>query len=329
MEIVLNQNEYYTGLVNFILFMRLYATNTSRRQKTITDVFCTETLEYGDKKAFPFAELPKVEDYSLTSSLLTDKPIRYSQEFIGNPIKKKISLSRIEPFARMAMLNSAGMATFFAYILGLMESAKEDYLYNEILKDLLTWTPTNTTNKEMIQTINLINDAAQTAPTEINAAKLLNQKAIALQWQKILDDFSIFTDVFLDINNATDNTNFKSAVRPEDLIFIGNAKYLNEEVVNIMAELLKSELISKDFRKPQTIKIPQRTMDANNQNNCIGFVVHKYWYQWFYHFVFMGGFFDPDTVRDKRVLHFWYSKGRLSNLPAVKLNANYPAHTTK
>lgn len=329
MDIVLNANEYYTGLVNFILFMRLYATNTSRKQKSITDVFCTETLEYGDQKAFPFAELPAVEDYSLTSSLLTDKPIKYSQEFIGDPIKKKISLSRIEPFARMAMMNSSGMATFFAYILGLMESAKENYLYTEILKDLLSWTPTVSAGKEMIQYIELIDSSKETTPTEINAAELINQKRIALQWQKILDDFSIFTDVFLDIDNVTNGTNFKSAVRPEDLIFIGNGKYLNEEVVNIMAELLKSELISKDFRRPQTIKIPQRTMDANGQNMCIGFVVHKYWYQWFYHFLFMGGFFDPDTVRDKRVLHFWYSKGRLSNLPAVKLTAQYPTPAGK
>lgn len=325
MEVILNENEYFTGLVNFILFMRLYATNTSKREKTIVDVFASDTLEYGDQKVFPFAELPKVEDYSLTSSLLTDKPIKYSEEFIGDPIKKKISLSRVEPFLKMAMMNSGGMSTFVSYILGLMESAKTDYLYNEIMKDLLTWTPTNSTGKEMAQTINLIDVADATTPENQNAAELQNQKRIEKAWQKVYDDFSLFTDVFIDIDNGTGGsaTNFKTAVDKKDLIFIGNAKFMNEKIVDLMATMLKSNLISENFKQPVCIKVPQRTFDANSQPNVIGFVAHKHWYQWFYHFTFMGSFFDIDTVRIKNVLHFWYSKGRLKNLPAMKLTAVY------
>lgn len=325
MDIVLNSNEYFTGLVNFILFMRLYATNTSKRQKSIIDVFASETLEYGDRKAFPFAELPKVEDYSLTSSLLTDKPIKYTEEFIGSPIKKKISLSRVEPYLKMAMMNSSGMVAFVGYILGLMESAKENYLYNEIMTDILSWTPTNSTGKEMIQTVDLIDTSDISSPTDLKAAKELNQQEIELKWQKAFDDFSIFTDIFLDINNGTGTTatNFQSAVKPEDLIFIGNAKFLNERVVNLMATMFNSKYIADEFRHPYCLKVPQRTFDGNNKSNVIGFVCHKYWYQWFYHFTFMGNFFDPDTVRIKNVLHFWYSKGRLKNLPATQLSANY------
>lgn len=321
MQIVLNTNEYYSGLVNFILFMRLYATNTSKKEKTIVDVFATETLEYGDRKVFPFAELPKVEDYSLTSSLLTDKPIKYSEEFIGSPIKKKISLSRIEPFLKMAVMDSSGMQTFVSYILGLMETAKEDYLYTQIMSDLLTWTPTNSTGKRMDKTVTFLDEsAAGLSATEILNIRRLNQENLELSWQKTLDDMSVFTDLFIDIDNGSgaSATNFKTAVRPEDLIFIGNAKYLNERVVSLMATLLKSEEIDKNFRMPYMLKIPQDTFDKNNASDVAGFIVHKYWYQWFYHFVFMGSFFDPDTVRIKNVLHFWYSKGRLKNLPASR-----------
>lgn len=325
MEVVLNENEYFTGLVNFILFMRLYATNTSKREKTIVDVFASDTLEFGDQKVFPFAELPKVEDYSLTSSLLTDKPIKYTEEFIGNPIKKKISLSRVEPFLKMAMMNSGGMSTFVSYILGLMESAKTDYLYNEIMKDLLTWTPAVSTKKEMAQTIQLMNPSPDTPLTaeQLNAVELQNQKRIEKAWQKVYDDFSLFTDVFIDVDNATNSTNFKTAVDKKDLIFIGNAKFMNEKIVDLMATMLKSNLISENFKQPVCIKVPQRTFDSNSQQNVIGFVAHKHWYQWFYHFTFMGSFFDIDTVRIKNVLHFWYSKGRLKNLPAMKLTASY------
>lgn len=327
MEVVLNENEYFTGLVNFILFMRLYATNTSKREKTIVDVFASDTLEFGDQKVFPFAELPKVEDYSLTSSLLTDKPIKYTEEFIGDPIKKKISLSRVEPFLKMAMMNSGGMSTFVSYILGLMESAKTDYLYNEIMRDLLTWTPSVSTGKEMAQTIELMNPAPSSALTaeQLNAVELQNQKRIEKAWQKVYDDFSLFTDVFIDVDNGSGGsaTNFKTAVDKKDLIFIGNAKFMNEKIVDLMATMLKSNLISENFKQPVCIKVPQRTFDSNSQQNVIGFVAHKHWYQWFYHFTFMGSFFDIDTVRIKNVLHFWYSKGRLKNLPAMKLTASY------
>ena len=323
-SIVLNANDYFTGLTNFILFMRLYATNTSKKEKSLTDVFCTETLEYGDQKVFTFAELPSVEDYSLTSSLLTDKPIKYAQEVIGNPIKKKISLSRVEPFLKMAMMNSGGMATFVAYILGLMESAKEDYLYNEIMKDLLKWSPSQTTGKEMNQTVPLLTEAGVTDAEALNATQLQNQKRIEKQWQKIFDDFSLYTDVFIDINNGGSSaTNFKTAMDLKDLIFIGNAKFLNDEIMDLMAVLLNSDKIDKNFRRPYCIKIPQRTFDSNSASNVIGFVAHKHWYQWFYHFIYQGAFFDIDTVRIKNVLHFWYSKGHLKNLPVAKLTASY------
>lgn len=319
--ITLNSNEYFSGLQNFIVFMRMYATNTSKRQKKIVDVFCTETLEFGDQKVFPFAELPAVEDYSLTSSLLTDKPIKYSEEFIGDPIKKKISLSTIDAFLKMAMLNSNGMKAFMSYIVGTMESAKEDYLYGQIMSDLLKWAPTVTSGKEMKQTVTLLDTSKITDPVELNAAELQNQKRIELAWQKTFDDFSIFTDVFLDIDNTTNTTNFKSALRLEDLIFIGNAKFLNERVVNLMGTLLNSNKLDDNFRHPYCLKVPQRTFDANTQSNCIGFVCHRHWYQWFYHMTFMGSFYDVDTLRLKRVLHFWYSKGTLKNLPVMRLDA--------
>lgn len=326
--ITLNSNEYFSGLENFIVFMRMYATNTSKREQRLVDVFCTDTLSFGDQKVFPFAELPKVGDYSTTSSLLSDASIKYNEEFIGDPIKKKIPLTTIEAYLKMAMINATGMGNFMGYVYGLMDSAKYDYLFWEIMKDLISWTPTNSAGKKMVQTIELYDTSKATTAVEENAQELLNQKKIEQLWQKSFDDFSLFTDLFIDINNktgTTDETNFKTALNLEDLIFIGNAKYLNERVVNLMATMLRSGEIDKNFRHPDTLKVPQLVFDNNNASNCIGFVAHKYWYQWFYHFTFMGSFFDPDTVRLKRILHFWYSKGRLKNLPAMRLNSTFKA----
>lgn len=322
--VTLNANAYYTGLVNFILFMRLYATNTSNRPKNLVDELCTETLEYGDRKAYPFAELPDVEDYSLTSSLLTDKPIKYTEEFIGgDPIQKKISLSTIEPYMKMAMMSSSGVTSFFAYIVGLMDSAKYDYLYNQIMTDLLTWTPSVSTGKKMNQSIGLIQTDNMTSAQEIMAAQQINQMRIEAAIQKTYDDFSLFSDIFIDIDNATDDTNFKTAVDKSDLLFIGNAKYLNDQIINWLSQLLKPDLINSNFKNPTVIKIPQTTFDGNSKSSVMGIICHKHWYQWFYRFNFMGSFLDVDTVRLKRVLHFWYNRGRLKNLPASQISVTY------
>ena len=322
--VTLNQNEYFTGLVNFILFMRLYATNTSNRQKSIVDELCTETLTYGDKKAYPFAELPKVVDYSLTSSLLTDSPIKYTEEFIGDtPIKKKISLSTIRPYMEMAMMSASGVTAFFAYLEGLMQSAKYDYLYNQIMTDLLSWTPTTTTGKEMSKTISMIDTSAMTSAEEIKASKELNMEETEASLQKVYDDLSIFTDVFIDVDNTANSSNFKTAVEKKDLLLIGNAKFMNDKIIYWLSQLLKPELIDKNFSHPVALKVPQRTFDDNSKSDIMFIVCHRHWYQWFYRFTFMGSFYDIDTVRLKQVLHFWYNRGRLKNLPAVKFTASY------
>lgn len=326
--VTLNANEYFTGLVNFILFMRLYATNTSKRQKNIVDELCTETLTFGDRKVYPFAELPAVEDYSLTSSLLTDKPIKYTEEFIGgDPIQKKISLSTIRPYMEMAMMSASGVESFFAYIIGLMDSAKYDYLYEQIMADLLSWTPTVSAGKEMVQTINMIDTAGVTSAEEILASDQINMHRTEKSLQKVYDDFSIFTDVFIDVDNTaatgSATSNFKTAVEKKDLLLIANAKFLNDRIIDWLSQLLKPDLISKNFSHPMLLKIPQRTFDDNEQENLMFIVCHRNWYQWFYRFNFMGAFYDIDTVRLKNVLHFWYNRGRLKNLPAVKFSATY------
>lgn len=332
MDIILNKNEYATGLYNLVLSVRVFALNTSNRPNEIISTFSTDVLEYGDTKAFIFAGMPKVEDYNPTSSLLTDTPVDYAEEFISGVIEKKIPLSYCEPFMRQAMTDGAGLALLIGYLNGLMYSSRDKYLYDDITADLFTWTPTNTSvAKEMKKSISLFDTTGVTNAQELNAMELINQKRIELAWQEAFDDFSIFTDVFLDVDNSqNDNgTSFESALKLSDLVFIGNAKYLNERVVNLMATMLKSEVIDENFKRPQVLKIPQRTCKKNNGDNTVGFVAHKKWLQWYYNFLFMGSFYDIDTLRQKRVLHFWYTKGVLKHLPVMRLDATYAAPSTK
>lgn len=328
--ITLNQNEFYTGLVNTWTVIRTYATNTSNKQRQITDALATEVLEFGDQKAFWFAELPSVEDYNPVSSLLTPKPISYAEEFIDTIVKKKIPLTTVDAFLSQAMLSSEGVSFFLAYVNGLMQSAKDNYMYDVITSDLFNWSPTVSTNKEMEQTIDLIDTSTISLPSEIRAAEEINQARIAKQFQKVYDDFSIFTDVFIDVDNNSSSgiTNFKTALKLSDLVFIGNAKYLNEQIIDMMAVLLKSELINENFKHPPILKIPERTCKQNNSENVIGFVAHKRWYQWYYNFMFTGAFKDIDNLNEKRVMHFWFTRGILKNLPVMRLDASYVSSPT-
>lgn len=329
--ITLNNNEFYTGLANMITVVRTFATNTSNKQRDIVESFATETLYFGDTKAYWFASIPKVEDYNPTSSLLTPKPTTFNEEFISGIIKKKIPLTTVEPFIRQVMLSESDVQFFTAYLNGLMSSAKDKYLYDEIMSDILNWTPTVTSaDKEMKSSIELIDTASAKSVNELLAIETRNQNVITKGWQKIFDDFQIFTDVFIDVDNkkgTEDETHFETALKLSDLVFIGNAKYLNDQVVDQMATLLNSSVIDKNFQSPPVLKIPERTMSKYNADKCVGFVAHKKWYQWYYNFNFTGAFLDIDNLNLKRVMHFWYTKGVLKNLPVLRLDATYKAFT--
>lgn len=317
MGVVLNENEYMTGLVNMITSLRFYPTNTSDKVRQLVDIFATDALEYGDQKGFLFAEHPTVEEYSATSTLLQDHGITYGEEFINNVDKKRIPLSRIEPFAKQAMIDGAGLAAFTFYVVGLMDSAKYGYLGDKIYSTLLSWVPTVSNGKEMQKNVPF---RAETGTnSEIQAARQLNQQDLEAACLKAFDDFQIFTDVFIDIDNTTNNTNFQTAMSLDDLVYIGNAKYLNDKLIQLMVTNLRSDLLNTERKQPQIMSVPQRIFDKNNASEVIGFVASKKWYQWYYNFLFMGTFFDPSTCRVQNFLHFWTSDGILKHMPVMKI----------
>ena len=316
-NVVLTQNEFMTNLCNFILFMKLYATNNNRRERTIVDSFATETITYGDSKYFPFSELPKVTDYQQTSSLLGNYKTAQDKEILSISEKKLVRLTYVKEFVEMAVMSASGTANFIAYMLGQMESSKENFMYGVILADLFGWK--SATSKATLQkTIPTVAMPSGASIGDINNIELYNQKQIGLGIQEVLDSMSVFTDAFIDIDNTANNTNFKTAFELDDLIFIGNAKYLNERVYNLMATLLKSSEIDGNFQMPKTLKIPQISIPAS-ESKFVGYIAHKNWYQWFYKFTFMGSFYDTSNLFNNNFLHFWYGKGFLKNLPVCKL----------
>lgn len=310
MPFTLTDNEFFAGLTNLALFLRLYATNTSKEPLDFVDSFMSDRLAYGNTKIFPFSDLPEVADYSETSSLLAVTKVKTNEETIKITEKKVIKSSYSEYILEMAVTSAEGMNEFIGYILGQMESAKTDHLYNVIISDLYG---RSLAGSKQNKTVNLLNVSGATAAADINAAEIINQKRIALAVQNEVDNISVF-------NTGYNELGYKQALDVSDMRFVIANPYKNEQVVNLFASLLKSEVIENAFSKPEMRYIPEVKVPSG-QEKVIGWLMHKAYYQIFYKFVFMGSFFDASNLVINNFLHFWYGKGFLKNLPAVKFTA--------
>lgn len=307
MAITLTDNEFFTGLTNLALFQKLYATNTSKMADDFVDSFATETLSFGNKKLFHFSDLPEVDDYSGASSLLTVSKADVTQEEITITEKKVIKSSYSALILEGAFTDEKGMNNFIGYIMGQMESAKTDHLYDVIVADLFSKTFTGTNQNKVIQ---LLNPTGVTSATELNNINNINYKRIAVGIQEEIQNMQVYSTGYT-------KSGFKTALDLSDLKMVLNAHYNNDEVVEIYASLLNSEYIDKAFAKPELKIIPKIKID-NADMGVIGFAMHKKAYQWFYKFTFMGSFFDTSNLVVNNFMHFWYGKGWLDELPCVK-----------
>lgn len=317
MAIVLNSNSYYSGLTNLALFIKMYELESISKSDSLINSFLTETLSYGDQKVFRTLPLPEVQNYSKQSSLLSDYTAKITIDnvdynVIENAIKvdkfKLVPSSYTREILRMAVTDADGANTFISHVLHNMDAAKVDYLYDEIINKLFT----NVYNAT--ETIHIFNTESATSVEELDTMEKLNQKYITLGLQKILDNMQVFSTSY----NKYGQYGLKQAVTLDDLRFVICQPYKNEGVINLMAELLRSDLITESMPKPDTITIPELKIPAGN-TNVVGFIMHKKYIQLFYNLVFMGAFFDPNTLRINNFLHFWYGLGQVDQLPAVKV----------
>lgn len=308
--IVLTDNDFFTGLSNLALLMRLYATNTSSVPERFVDSFMTETLGAGNTKIFPWADLPSVDDYSPNSSLLTVTKVNAGEEYLQITEKKVIKSSYNRYILDMAFTDESGMNSFIGYLLGQMESAKVDHLYNVIINDLFTKSYTGNQLKQVDQ----YDLTSATSFTDLNNGKLLNQKNIAKDVELVVRNAEVFNTDYNSLGN-------KEALSVGDMKFIFNEPYHTENLIDLFATLLKSEVIENSFSKPSMYTIPPIKVPAGSEG-VIGWVMHKYAYQIFYKFTFMGSFFDVSNLTINNFLHFWYGKGWLENLPRIEFEAN-------
>lgn len=314
MAITLTDNEFFTGLTNLALFMRIYANNTSAKPREFVDSFMTDTLERGNQKLFPWADLPSVGNYSETSSLLTVAKARHGEEALRITEKKVVKSSYSAYILDAAFTSEYGMNDFIGYINGQMESAKEDYMYDLIVTDLYGKNFDSGVGAKQKHTVATILKDGLTSLSDILGAETYNGKQIAKAMQEDIKNIQVF-------NTQYNSLGIKEAIKLEELRVVINADYEIKEVMDVMATLLNSDVIDKSFEKPSQISIASIKV-PEGQENVIGWIMHKAYYQVFYKFSVMTSFFDASNLCVNNFLHFWFGKGFLEQLPAVKLVAN-------
>lgn len=310
--VVLTPNEAFTMLTNLALSIHLYPTNTSGKPREFLDMFMTETIENGNTKIFPASDLPEVFDYSETSSVTTVTKPTVSESYLQITERKMVKSSFPTHILEMAFTSDSGMNQFIGYMLGQMEDARVNYMYDDIITQLFNRTLTG----EQMQTVNLLQVPA-TGASDINDTELVNEKRITNAIQGVIDNIQVYTKQY----NALGYT---ENVDLDDLVFLYCQPYYNNNVVNLVASLLNSGQIDKAYSRPKTITIPQIKIPSTSKN-VIGILMHKKAFQAFYKFKTMLNFYDASNLYINYFLHFWYGRGYVAHLPMIKFIANTPA----
>ena len=313
MAITLTDNEFFSGLTNLALFMRIYATNTSKKADDFVESFMTDILERGNQKLYPYADLPSVGNYSETSSLLTVTKPTVGEEAIAITEKKVIKSSYSAAILDAAFTSEYGMNDFIGYLLGQMESAKTAYLYDVITNDIFTknFGSGSGAQAKQLHEVDQISLTGLTSLADINGAKSYNAKELAVAMQDDIQNIQVYNDKY-------NFKGLKEAVDYKDLRVVLVAKYRYAEVMEVMASLLNSDVIDKDFEKPEVLIVPSIKVPENREME-IAWIMHKAFYQMFYKFVVNTSFFDASNLCVNNFLHFWYGKGFVEALPCVKL----------
>lgn len=325
MAFSLNNNQYYAGLTNLALYIAMYDTVSSGKVSQIINTFKTESLDYGDQKIFRGLPLPTVSNYSKNSSLLTTNQATVTVDGVSkNVIEDTVSVNFMKlikstytrQMLEMAVKSEYGVGEFIATVMRNIVAAKDDFIFDEIIHLLYTATYAKT------EEITILDLTQETTPSELRAGKTLNQETISLGIQKVIDDLQMF-------NTKYNKYGLKQAVRLSDLRLIIFQPYKNEQVMHLMAELLKSDVIGENFPKPELVTIPEAKASTIPGYNAqvVGIVCHKAFVQLFDKLYFMGDFFDKSNLNVNNFLHFWYGLGIVPQLPNCMIKIKLPEAT--
>lgn len=162
MSLTLTDNEYFGGLTDLACVLSMEKDlNNFEKTKEFIDFWEEEELPFGCTMMRRHVNLPNVEEYSETSTLLTVKKPSVSEKIFKINNKKMIPLSYSKELLQTAFTSEVGINAFVSYLLDQIQNAKTDYVFKKMLELLKNTSKENFPNTKLtlsgavsLQTVN-------------------------------------------------------------------------------------------------------------------------------------------------------------------------------
>lgn len=306
-NMVLNQNEFVSDLVNLALVLRVNKTNDKMRMNELIEQFTDAEMAYGDQKGFITVDTLTVQDYAEESSLLKINKPTVNEQFISTTDKKKIAVTLSRFVMRGAFTGEGSLETAIAVILSMLEQTKLIYTYKKIIQAFEAYTP-------KIET--------QTVAVEItDSSTLTGEEKAAVERQNAINMYLAERQTAINMQAPTRKYNdlaYEEAINADDLVYLRNAEYEAKENAYAYATLLNSDKLNNVKLYDKSILLPTDQLKAETKENVIGWLVAKGKYVVIPRFTIARGFEDASNLMSHNYLHFWLCSGFVDGLPAVK-----------
>lgn len=305
----LNQNEFLGNLVNLVVVTRVNSTTNGTRINDLIEACLTDTIEYGEGKLLVSVDTLQVEDYSQTSTLLTNKLPTVDEQEIETTDKKFIHLTLNRYLTKGAFANEYSLSEALAVIESMLEKTKNIYMYKKIVTAFEGWSSNVATQSVEIEIVN--------TSTLTGATKVEQDKANAIKIYETIRKYSLNMQA---PSRKYNELQFEEMYNAEELDFITNELYDTYINTNAYASLLNSDKLNNIQLYSKSIVIPTDQLTSQSQN-VIGWLCSKYKYQIAPRFMVTTDFFDGSNLNDQKFLHFWLNSGFAKGLAMIKFTA--------
>lgn len=312
MAVTLNQNEFLANLSNLIVETRINRTVDGRRINDLIDSALVDATPYGDGRMHITVDTLTVNEYSETSSILTNRKPTVDEQVISTTDRKFVAVTLNRWLMKGAFANEYSLAEAIGAIEEMLQKTKDIYMYKKIVSAYEGWVPTLETQT---QTIAIADTSALTG-----AELVEGNKANALTIYEAIKRLSLAMQT---PSRKYNDLGFEEMYNADDLVFIVNGKY--ESLINTyaIASLLNSDKLDNIKLYDKSIIIPQEQFtNGEVGTDVIGWLVSKRKYEISPRFEVMTSFEDASNLMLQDFLHFWLNSGFVNGLAGVKLVAD-------
>ena len=311
----LNQNEFLASLFNLIIQTRVNRTVNGQRINELIDACMVDPIEYGEGAGLISVDTLETEDYSKTSSLLTNKEATLDEQQLETTDKKLIHVTINRYLMKGAFKDEYSMSECIGTITEMLEKTKLIYVYKKIVSAYQNWSPTLATQVVEIE----LTDGTGMVGAELNENNKANALAI----------YSKVRELSLNLQSPSRDYNdleYEEMYNANEMDFIVNGKFDSLINTHAYASLLNSDKLNNIQLYDKSIIIPKKQFSTPEaQEFTIGYLVSKKKYMIAPRFTVSASFFDASNLNDQEFLHFWLNSAFVNGLAGIKLVAKFVA----